>query len=191
MKESILRKLVLLLLLGVIVCGLWAVGANARKRVELKKSEELNAKLEKLIKANTVIVNDLKSANNRLADLKSSERILKKQLAVAEEKNEVLAKTAEKIAVVESDSGKDVEELQKEAETLKSTNSALGEEILNLKEKDADLKKQIAELKAQLESAEKDTPSRRKRRKDLEEEKKEEKPESSTTLPSSNKNFSW
>ena len=96
MKESILRKLVLLLLLGVVVCGLWAVGANSRKKVELKKSEELNAKLEELIRANTVIVNNLKSANNRLSELKNSERILKKKLTIAEERNDALKKTAEK-----------------------------------------------------------------------------------------------
>jgi hypothetical protein len=137
MKESILRKLVLLLLLSTIVCILWAVGANARKRVELEKSKELNQRLEKLTLANTVITDNLKTIQNRIAELKQKEFELKSNLEKQQEEKQLLKQKIE-------GQTEDSEEL----ELLKQTNNSLGEELLRLKEQDLALRQEIELLKA-------------------------------------------
>ncbi|MCG2712686.1 MAG: hypothetical protein L6416_10250 [Candidatus Omnitrophica bacterium] len=150
MKESTLRKLIFLLLVGVIISLLWAIGSNSRKKVELKKSETLESKLDKLIQANTAIVNDLKAARNRLAALQYSERLLKKSLAIETEKNEVMEKTIEKATSSALGTSKSIEELADDTAILKNTNTTLGEEILTLKEKEEALRLEIEKLKAEL-----------------------------------------
>jgi predicted nucleic acid-binding Zn-ribbon protein len=163
MKESTLRKFVLLLLVVVSVSLLWAIGANSRKRVELSKSTALESKLQELILANTAIVNDLKAARNRLASLQRSERLLKKDLAIATEKNEAMEKAIKKATTSALGTNKSIEELANEAEVLKNTNIALGEEILNLKEKDEALKIEIQRLKSQLGQGTRDNKSSKKK----------------------------
>ncbi len=185
MKESALRKLLLLLLVIAIINLLWAIGANSRKKVELTKSGALESKLDKLIQANTAIVNDLKAARNRLASLQRAERILKKNLAIATEKNEAMKKTIEKATSSALGTSRSVEELANEAEILKKTNITLGEELLNLKEKDEALKLEIEKLKAQLkQTAELNAPRKKSRRK-----KQAEKNNPGTG--SSSRNFTW
>ena len=185
MKESALRKLLLLLLVIAIINLLWAVGANSRKKVELTKSEALESKLNKLILANTAIVTDLKATRNRLASLQRSKHFLKKNLAIATEKNEVMKKTIEKATSSALGTIKSVEELADEAAVLKNTNITLGEEILNLKKKDAAFKLEIEKLKAQLlQTTEINTP-RKKSRRNRQAEK------NTPATKSSNKNFTW
>lgn len=181
MKESTQRKLIFLLLVGAIISMLWAIGSNSRKRVELVKSETLESKLEKLVQANNAIVNDLKSSRNRLSTLQRSERLLKKRLAIETEKNEVMEKTIEKATSSALGTSTSIEELAKDAEVLRDTNIALGEEVLTLKAKDAELKAEIARLKAQMAPPEEIKPNRNSRK------KKQPQQESSD----SNRNFSW
>ncbi|MFH1092939.1 MAG: hypothetical protein V1739_02135 [Candidatus Omnitrophota bacterium] len=183
MKESTLRKLVLLLLVGAIISSLWAIGATSRKKVELKKSETLESKLENMIQANTVIVNDLKATRNRLATLQHSERLLKKSLAIETEKNTAMEKTIEKVTTSALGTSKSIEELANDAEILKNTNIALGEELLKLKEKDEALRLEIEKMKAELKKQPEDSSDKNSRKTKV---KKGEQPEEP-----SNKNFNW
>ena len=59
-KESILKKILGVFIILSVICLLWAIGANSRKKVELVKSSDLHDKLQQLTKANTVITADLK-----------------------------------------------------------------------------------------------------------------------------------
>lgn len=140
MRESTLRKLVFLFLLTTIVCVLWAAGANARKRVELEKSKELNERLEKLTLANTVITNDLKSIQNKIASLQQKEYELKTNLIEQEKAKEELASKLESTKEGQSQKTKTLEE-------LKDTNTMLGEELIRLKEAELALKQELEQLK--------------------------------------------
>ncbi len=185
MKESILRKLALLLLVGVIISLLWAIGSDSRKKVELNKSDTLESKLDKLILANTVIVNNLKAARNRLAALQHSKHLLKKNLAIATGKNEAMEKTIEKVTSSALGTSKSIEELANEAKILKDTNTALGEEILILKEKDAACKLKFEKLKVQLKQTTKANTPRKKSRRKKQTKKREQ------AADNSNRNFTW
>ena len=140
MKESMLRKLVFLLFLSTIICVLWAAGANSRKRVELEKSKELNQKLEKLTLANTVITNNLKSIQNKIADLQQKEYELKTNLIEEEKAKEELQSKLETTKQGQTQKIKTLEE-------LKDTNTVLGEELIRLKEKELTLKQELEQLK--------------------------------------------
>lgn len=144
MKESMLRKLVLLLLLSTIVSILWAAGANSRKRVELDKSKELNEKLEKLTLANTVITNNLKTIQNKIASLQQKEYELKNNLKEEEQAKEALRSKLESTKEGHNQNTKTLEE-------LKNTNTTLGEELISLKEKDLALRQELEQLKKNLE----------------------------------------
>ncbi len=184
MKESIQRKLLLLLLVSAIISLLWAIGSNSRKKVELVKSGSLESKLEKLIQANSAIVNDLKETRNRLSTLAHSERILKKSLAIETEKNEAMKQTIEKATTSAMGKITSIEELAKDAESLKNTNLALGEELLVLKTKDAHMRTEIEKLRAQLAQTQQHTSSQRRRKQIPTKKGKQEE-------DSSNKNYNW
>lgn len=183
MKESTQRKIILLLLVCAIISLLWAVGSNSRKKVELKKSETLESKLEKLVRSNTAIVNDLKAAHNRLSGIQRSERLLKKTLAVETTKNKEMKKIIEKATTAILGTSTSIEELAKDAEVLKNTNNALGEEILTLKEKDAALRLEIEQLKAQLTQPARNAPNKAHSRKTP--------PQKSEQEKDTNRNFTW
>ena len=137
MKESMLRKLVLLFLFSTIVCLLWAAGANSRKKVELEKSKQLNARLEKLTLANTVITDNLKQIQNKIAELKQKEYELKQNLEKQHlEKQEL----KDKIDITSKN--------EQELEALKKANQALGEELLRLKEQDISLRQELESVKS-------------------------------------------
>ena len=183
MKESTQRKIILLLLVCAIISLLWAVGSNSRKKVELKKSETLESKLEKLVRSNTAIVNDLKAAHNRLSAIQRSEQELKKTLAVETTKNEAMKKTIEEATASTLGTSTSIEELAKDAEVLKNTNITLGEEILTLKEKDAALRLEIEQLKAQLTQPARNAPDKARGKKTP--------PQKSEQGKDANKNFTW
>jgi predicted nuclease with TOPRIM domain len=136
MKESTLRKLVLLLLLSTIICLLWAAGANSRKRVELEKSKDLNAKLEKLTLANTVITGNLKTIQNKIASLQQKEYELKNNLQAEEKAKEDLRS---KLEVTQTGHEQTLEE-------LKNANTMLGEELTRLKEKELSQRQELERL---------------------------------------------
>ncbi len=186
MKESTLRKLILLLMIGAIVSLFWAIGANSRKKVELKKSETLESKLNKLILANTAIVNDLKAARNRLAALQQSERLLKKNLAIATKKNEEMKETIEKATSSAFGTSKSIEDMAKEAAILKNTNTALGKEILTLKEKEVAFRLEIEKLKSQLKQTAESTPRKKNPVK-----RKQKKEKNNLDTDNLNRNFTW
>ena len=185
MKESTQRKLIFLLLVCAIISSLWAIGSNSRKKVELVKSESLESKLENLIQANTAIVNDLKSAHNRLSALARSERILKKNLAMETEKNEAMKKTIEKATTSALGTSTSIEELAKDAEVLKSTNIALGEELLILKAKNAQMQTEIEKLRAQLAQSQQITAS------DENKLKKNQPKQDKQVKDALNRNYTW
>ena len=140
MKESMLRKLVLALLLSTIVCVLWATGAHSRKRVELDKSKELNEKLEKLTLVNTVITNNLKIIQNKIASLQQKEYELKNNLKKEEKAKENLRS---KLQITKEGNNKN----SKTLEELKNVNINLGEELISLKEKDLALRQELEQLR--------------------------------------------
>ncbi|MFH1062944.1 MAG: hypothetical protein V1747_08710 [Candidatus Omnitrophota bacterium] len=176
MKESMLRKLVLLLLLSTIVCILWAAGAHARKRVELDKSKELNEKLENLTLANTVITNNLKSIQNKIASLQQKEYELKNNLKEEEKAKEELRSKLQITKEGHNQNSKTLEE-------LKNTNTTLGEELIRLKEKDLALNQELEQLKKTLEQ----NTAKKKTAIEANKNPEEKKPETS----SSSSNFAW
>ncbi|MCK4995186.1 MAG: hypothetical protein KAS13_09120 [Candidatus Omnitrophica bacterium] len=182
MRESTQRRIILLLLVGAIISVLWAIGSNSRKKVELVKSESLESKLEKLIKANTAIVNDLKSSRNRLSAIQQSERLLKKRLAIETEKNEAMEKTIEKATSSALGTSTSIEELTKDAESLKNMNITLGEELLTLKSKDAALQAEIEKLRSLLAKPQEATTGKSRR-------KRNQRSKDSTEKETANRNF--
>jgi len=149
MKETVLRKLSLFFILTTVICLLWAIGANSRKKVELQKSNTLNDKLSSLTLANTVITDDLKKAHNRLAELKFSEQSLKTAIDDYQKKS----KSLEKELKGQGQTTPDFRALLEEAKILKAANIALGEELLKLGQRDTNLQAELENLKAELEAA--------------------------------------
>jgi predicted nuclease with TOPRIM domain len=154
MTESLLRKITFLLLVSAAVCFVWAVGATARKKVELGKSETLQNKLSTMIRANTVITNDLKQSYNKLAVLKKTEQELYSKL---EQKNKSLAEAQEN-----KTSAKELDELRKDTENLRNANMLLGEEMIKLKEKEISLQQELRSMIEELESIRSATVTRKK-----------------------------
>ncbi|MBI4846111.1 MAG: hypothetical protein HY810_06550 [Candidatus Omnitrophica bacterium] len=150
MTESLLRKTIVLFLSTTIICFLWAIGSSSRKKVELVKSSELYKKLDDFTKANTVIINDLKNANNQVAALKKSHNAMKESLAQAEKEKESLQ---EKLKIAQQQYDKNNQELfalKNELTHIKKANSVIGDELISLKEKNLNLLEEIKKLNREL-----------------------------------------
>ncbi len=185
MRESLLRKTAFLFLMTTMICFLWAIGANSRKKVELEKSGDLDLKLDKLIKANTVIADDLKQATNKAAELKKSENATHKELKKIKEKNESLLQSLK-------DSQKAINKnasLEKEINYLKNTNTALGEELIKAKEKTVSLQQELKQLTIVLEQQQQLIQQGKKPIREKEE--KIDKQPAENKKGNLNKNFAW
>ena len=152
MTESLLRKITVLLVISNVVCILWALGANSRKHVELEKSSSLQTKIQTLSRANTVITDNLKQANNRMFSLKKAEQELHNLIAALEDKNKALNQNLATSQEDQNDTDKEFNALKKDAENLKNANMLLGEELIKLKEKEAALQQELLTMKTALES---------------------------------------
>jgi len=154
MRESLLRKIIFLFLLTTIISILWAIGANARKKVEVVKSSGLNLTLEQLRRANTVLTNDVKQANNKIGGLKKAQQALKKNISDIENNHAPLREALKKAEKENEVLQAKLKVAQKETGNLKNINNTLGEEIVKLKKENSALSGEIKQLKATLEELE-------------------------------------
>ncbi len=81
MSKGFLKNLILILLFISIASLISVLGANARKKVELKKNLELKSNLNNFKKANTAIADALKHTRNNIAKSKKAEITAKKKLS--------------------------------------------------------------------------------------------------------------
>ncbi|MFH1460304.1 MAG: hypothetical protein ABIG64_08080 [Candidatus Omnitrophota bacterium] len=182
MKESLLKKTVILLCLSTIISMLWAIGANSRKKVELKTSKILYEKLEKLTRANTVIIDDLKNASNKLGTLEQSKQQLKEILDKAQESNQELQEKLQSAQSGQKDVTKEIADLKSQIKLLETTNTTLGEELIKLKKRDIVQQQEIIELTRQLESQGLTRINKKQRKTAV---------ESENNNSSANKKFNW
>lgn len=75
-----------------------------------------------------------------------------------------MEKTIEKVTTSALGTSKSIEELANDAEILKNTNIALGEELLKLKEKDEALRLEIEKMKAELKKQPEDSSDKNSRK---------------------------
>ncbi|MBU4305115.1 MAG: hypothetical protein KJ893_05805 [Candidatus Omnitrophica bacterium] len=188
MRESLLRKIVFLFLLTTIISILWAIGANARKKVEVVKSSGLNLNLEQLRRANTVLTNNVKQANNKLSGLKKAQQALEKKISDIENNHAPLREALKKAENENAGLQAKLKAAQKETGNLKTINNTLGEEIIKLKKENSVLSGEIKQLKTMLEGLK--TEKSRKGRKQSQSQNEAKKTDNSQ-LPANKNNFAW
>ncbi|MCP4649043.1 MAG: hypothetical protein GY853_03020 [PVC group bacterium] len=143
MNNSVLRNILTLFVILTVICVIWAVGANSRKKVELEKSGDLYTRVKELTQANTVITDDLKRTKNRCGDLQKSTTTLKNKLTEEREKNKSLKKDLNKAEHAHNKIAKELKKSQK-------TNDALGNELTKAKGKTLKLQQNLKSLKIEL-----------------------------------------
>ncbi len=185
MNDSLLRRIVFILVLISLISFLWAIGANSRKKVEMKKRDTLQQRLDKLTKANTVITTELKTVNNKLAGLQEAKLNLEDKLAHEQAKGEALQKVLKNDPLKQRQLADQLKSLKDESADLKKSNQILGEELLKLKQQDLNLQKELSVIKSAGAASGNSKPERHERKK---EEKAGAKASSS---PSDSNNFAW
>ncbi|MCM8814204.1 MAG: hypothetical protein NC924_09805 [Candidatus Omnitrophica bacterium] len=164
MNERILNILIALLLGIAASSAIWAIGSQARKRVEIAKNTTLSVKLDMLTKANVAISDDLKKIRNTLAETITQHQQTRRQLGEEILSNKTLAakihsleQEADKITAQHAQT---IEQLYQKISQLKTANIELGEEIGKLRanarrlaEENKKLTEEITELRRQAEAA--------------------------------------
>jgi len=173
------RTTLFIFLIISIISLIWAIGANSRKKVELQKSKELNIRLEKLTRANTVITTDLKTTRNKLSELKQSGRTQEEALTEEGQRNQSL-QTELKIFQQEKDA------ISENLGSIQKTNEVLGEELIKAQVARENLERELKKLKLELSSSNNKRVRKKVKRKKIEQTEK-----TVSNKKTSRENFTW
>jgi len=173
------RTTLFIFLIISIISLIWAIGANSRKKVELQKSKELNARLEKLTRANTVITTDLKTIRNKLSELKQSGKTQAEAL-IEESQNKQSLQAELKITQQEK------EAIAENLGSMQKTNETLGEELIKAQVARENLERELKKLKLELSNS-----NNKRVRKKVQRKKIEETEKTASNQKTSRENFTW